>query len=247
MNLIYDNIYTQSWRAQGQEIPRPKAILCISAHWNTPNTQVTASAEPTQIFDFFGFPPALYEITYRTKGNPELADTILHLGQGQVESDGKNPWGLDHGSWAPLHHMYPEQNIPVLQLSLKEDWNAQQHFAFAKKLQPLREQGVLILGSGNIVHNLGKILWSSEAPAHEWAKEFEAFVLATLLSPASLEKKVETLFQHQNLSQAHPSLEHFYPLLYCLGATSEDDQLKILQKGIQNGSISMASLLFSAR
>lgn len=244
MNLIYDNEFTQGWKELATKLPKPKAILCISAHWNTEETQYSSGEEPTQIFDFFGFPNALYEIEYKAKGSLELEKKLKDL---PISSDETKPWGLDHGTWAILHHMYPEKDIPVVQLSICSNWNATQHLEFSKKLQFLREEGVLILGSGNIVHNLQKILWSSQAPGHDWAKDFEAFVLATLLSPASLEKKVEILFSSPELSLAHPSLEHFYPLIYCMGATTENDQIRILQKGIQNGSISMASILFSEK
>lgn len=244
MNLVYENEYTLGWKELAENLPQPKAILCISAHWNTEVTQFTSSEEPTQIFDFFGFPNPLYEIEYKAKGSKELCQKLEGL---SIASDASKPWGLDHGSWALLHHMYPKKDIPVVQLSLCSKWDAKQHLEFSKQLQFLREEGVLILGSGNIVHNLQKILWSSQAPGHQWAKDFEAFVLATLLSPSSLEKKLETLFSSSELSLAHPSLEHFYPLVYCLGASTENDQIRILQKGIQNGSISMASILFSEK
>lgn len=243
MNMISDNVYTKAFQRIGTELPRPKAILCISAHWITECPMVVNVDQPEQIFDFYGFPEELYKVMYKPPGSPEFAEKVIALipGVGKTEN-----WGLDHGTWAVLHHMYPDQTIPTFQLSLDSRAKLQDHFALARSLRALREEGLLIMGSGNMVHNLREIDWNSEAPARPWASEFEQTSIEVLEnSGLSAEEKAIGIFKSPLLAQAHPSIEHLLPIVYSLAAASDESSPKVEIKGIQNASISMATLRFS--
>lgn len=239
MNITEDNIYTQALKALGRDFPKPQAIVCLSAHWLTQGTLVQASAQPKQIFDFSGFPSELYQVKYTPLGSPKVAQLIHEL---EPSVQLTQEWGLDHGSWSVLHHMYPDFSIPTLQLSLNRRLSGLQHLELAAKLRPLRSQGVLFIGTGNIVHNLRTISWNPETPPQAWAVDYESLVIETLLSQSlSHAQKFEKLLGSTLFQQAHPTPEHFLPLIYTVGLTEEGNSLQNLSRGIQNGTVSMAN------
>ncbi len=242
MNAIASNEFTDQLRIIGKELPKPRAILMISAHWETQGTWITAMDKPKTIHDFYGFPKELYEIQYPAPGSPHLANEIVELIGESVKLDHDN-WGLDHGTWSLLKFMYPEANIPVLQLSLDIRKPPQYHFDLGKKLKVLRNQGVLIIGSGNIVHNLKTISWSEDAPVADWAIEYDELIKEKLIN-----REFNYLindFQSMDIGKMSvPSVEHYLPLLYVIGASDENDILKFDFEGIQNASISMRSFSF---
>ncbi len=241
INIVDNNRFTDAFSRLAKELPRPNAVLCISAHWLTHGTLAQTSKHPEQIFDFSGFPQELYQITYRPPGHPQTARKLQQL---SPEISITENWGLDHGSWALMHRMYPEQDVPTLQLSIDKKLSVLEHLDLAKKLISLKKEGVLILGSGNIVHNLRKIDWNPAAKPHAWALEFEEFTLNTLTDhQISLADKVEALFKHPLFQQCHPTPEHFIPLIYAMGS-SENVSPVIVSRGIQNAAISMATVQF---
>jgi len=238
MNAIEDNEFSQAWASVGKKLPRPRAILCISAHWETTGTRITAMDAPSTIYDFTGFPKPLYEVQYAAPGAPDLArgikqavsDTVLHLDFG---------WGLDHGAWSVLRRMFPEADIPVLQLSLDFDRPPDSHYQLGRKLRYLRSQGVLVMGSGNMVHNLRRMVW--EDTAFEWAQEFDT-KLASLIFDGDHQALVgyEQLGEDSRL--AIPTNEHFLPLLYVLALREDAENLFFFCEKVTLGSISMRSL-----
>lgn len=241
MNIVENNRFTQNMSQLGTLMEKPKAIMCVSAHWITDGTQITRSEKPKQIYDFGGFPKELYEIKYEPTGAPELVDQIIKNDHFHGTSD----WGLDHGTWSVLHHMFPKQDIPVFQLSMNKNFNVSQHLELARELKNLSDQNILCLGSGNIVHNLRQIAWDLDSPAHTWAIDFERLVLDAVCNVnLSAEKKLEKIFGSNLLSTAHPTIEHLLPLVYILGAADETKTPKVLIEGIQNASISMGSFIF---
>jgi 4,5-DOPA dioxygenase extradiol len=243
MNAIENNEFSQSWRALGKTIPVPKAVLCISAHWETRGTFVTAMANPPTIHDFGGFPKELYDIQYPAPGKPELAnevkDTVLKT---EVALDEK--WGLDHGAWSVIRNIYPEANIPVVQLSLNYDMTPQAHYSLAKELNSFRNKGVLIIGSGNIVHNLGRIAWDHAGDpeyGYDWALYANDIIKKLILSNNHKE-----LINYQTLGRevqmAVPSPEHYLPLLYALALKEENEQISLFNDKAIMGSLTMTSL-----
>lgn len=244
MNLIDQNRFTDNFQKLGREIPKPKAILVISAHWLSDQTEVLISERPKQIFDFFGFPDSLYQIQYTPKGPTELAQDLARKLQLRENPNAHSEdWGLDHGAWAVLHKMYPEQNIPVFQMSLAKSKSLSEHLDLAKELKFLQSQGVLIISSGNIVHNLRQMDWNAEAKPHAWAIDFEQFTLSTLQNQnLSGKEKVDTIFSSKDLRLSHPTLEHLLPLVYTVGLMDESQMISIEIQGIQNASVSMASV-----
>lgn len=243
MNALADNAYTKAMNNLGKSLPRPKAILMISAHWMTQGTWVTHMDKPKTIHDFYGFPQTLFDVQYTAPGNPKLAEEIHQkIKDPTIQLDEKG-WGLDHGTWSVLKHMYPKADVPVVQLSLDLKQPPEYHFNLGQKLSFLREQGVLIMGSGNIVHNLSKLNWNEKAPAHAWANEFDQWV------KEKLEKRDFASLQNDVLKSeagrlSVPTPDHYYPLLYILGASSAKDKLKFEYEEMQNASISMRSLSF---
>lgn len=234
MNAIADNSFTRSLNTLSKKIETPKAILVVSAHWVTGGTFFQSSAKPKTIHDFGGFPRELYEIQYPSPGAPELAKEL-----GLATED----WGLDHGTWSVLRHIYPEANIPVFQMSLDRSLSFQDHFNLGVKLRELRNQGVLILSSGNIVHNLRQISWEENAVAFDWAIEFDDIVKKGIESK-DYSSLINILQDNPTLTKlAHPSYEHYIPLLYVLGASENSDKLTSVFEGIQNASISMRSFI----
>jgi len=240
MNTLARNQYTEAWRKLGGGAPKPKAILAISAHWLTRGTAVTAMASPRTIHDFGGFPQALFDVQYPAPGDPELASRVCALlAPVQVHLDRK--WGLDHGTWSVLAHAYPDADIPVVQLSMDGTKPAAFHYELAKRLLPLRGEGVLIVGSGNVVHNL-MLTRSGGGLAFDWAKRFNEMVRHALLTrnhPALIE--YERLGEDAHLSV--PTPEHFLPLLYIVALQEEDESVVFAVDGYEAGSLGMLSFV----
>jgi 4,5-DOPA dioxygenase extradiol len=238
MNALAKNPFTQKLNELGKKIPTPRAILCISAHWMTEGTWITHMSKPKTIHDFYGFPKELSEVQYPAPGSPEISELIAsRISSPKINLDDEM-WGLDHGTWSVLKHMYPKAEIPIMQLSLHMEKPSDYHFQLGEKLKTLRDEGVLIVGSGNIVHNLSLLSWLENSPPHDWAVEFDEWVkdkiqkrdFTTLIKDA---KKTE------NGKRSIPTPEHWYPLLYVLGASDEKDTLQFQYEKIDNASISM--------
>lgn len=237
MNAIEENIHTSGWKELGEKIPIPKAILSISAHWQTKGTKVNDSRNPKQIYDFYGFPKKLYEVVYDVAGNEELANRVEAILGDRVKVD--NSWGIDHGTWSVLSKVYPKADVPVVQLSLNYDMSPIEFFELGRRLSILRDDGYLILGSGNIVHNLGRVDWSLEG-GFNWADEFDIMVKKHILSG-----DYEPLIELGNGGILPvPTREHYLPLLVCLGAVGEEYIVEIFNESRVLGSISMTSYLF---
>lgn len=238
MNAIEDNTFSSTWAKLGQQLPTPQAILCISAHWETIGTKVTAMPYPRTIHDFGGFPKALQEAQYPAPGTPEKAkETIQLLERWKAHED--HSWGLDHGTWSVLKPMYPDAKIPVYQLSLDVRKTPQQHLEMAKDLALLRQKGVLIIGSGNIVHNLGLMQWQEKA--FDWATEFN-----TEIKNKIIQRDNTSIINYKNIKNstlAVPTPEHFLPLLYCLGLQQSAESTTFFNDTATMGSISMTGAL----
>ena len=244
MNALEENSYTRAWRELGATLPRPRAILAISAHWFTSGTLVTANKQPQTIHDFYGFPPELYECQYPAPGAPQLAQQIqqhLHPLDVHLSDD----WGLDHGTWSLLLKMYPEADIPVVQLSIDANRPAEFHYQLGRQLRPLRDQGVLILGSGNVVHNLGEIRWGQDTPPYPWSERFNHWIRAAL-ERGDYNSVIHYEHASDDAKLSVPTVEHFLPLLYIIGASGEADSVSFPTDGIELGSISMLSALFQS-
>jgi 4,5-DOPA dioxygenase extradiol len=245
MNAVQTNDFTESLRSAGRQLPRPRLILCISAHWVTEGTFVTGSVHPKPIYDFSGFPEELYEISYAPAGSPGDARRIASLGKDiPVVPDTK--WGIDHGAWAILKHLYPKQDIPVIQLSLDGRLNVKDHYRLAGFLQPLRSDGVLIIGSGNIVHNLGRMSGKQfgEAP-YPWARAFDEQV-----KDALARKDDQILTSSESLDRGAgalsvPTNEHYLPLLYIAALRETTENVRYLHEGFQHRSVSMRSFIIA--
>ncbi len=241
MNAIVQNNYTEEWSRIGKNIPRPKAILCVSAHWYLPFTAVTANLNPRTIHDFGGFPEALYQVQYPAPGSLDLARRVQSLlSPSPVKLD--ESWGLDHGTWSVLCRVFPEADIPVVQLSIDETKPPQFHYELGKKLAALRSEGVLIMGSGNVVHNLHTYAWGNHnVEPFEWALSFEGTVRRCLQS-----NDHETLINYEKLGKesllAAPTPEHYLPLLYVIAAQDQDETVSFPIEGFDGGSISMLTI-----
>jgi 4,5-DOPA dioxygenase extradiol len=238
-NALEHNVFTSTWIEEISSIPKPQAILIISAHWQTEGTFITGSAQPETIHDFEGFPQELFEIKYPVVGNPLLANSIAEkLG---IEVDALR--GLDHGVWSILVHAYPQADIPVLQMSLDINKTVQEHFEFAQQLAYLREQGVLIIGSGNIVHNLALADWSN-TQINIWAQDFNKHMIRAIE-----EKKFQDIINYTQYAEISrlsvPSNEHFLPLLYTCGVTHKEDVVEIFNNQIIMGTIGMTCVKFA--
>jgi 4,5-DOPA dioxygenase extradiol len=238
MNAIEDNEYSRTWMNVGKELPRPNAILCVSAHWETRGTFVTGMDKPKTIHDFGGFPRELYECQYPAPGSPELARlTQETVKQAAVRLD--QSWGLDHGTWSVMCRMFPKADIPVVQLSLDRTQSPEFHYALGKELLALRHKGVIIVGSGNIVHNLGVINW--QGGAYDWAIEFDDTIKQLILSGDH-----DSITHYQKLGQtarlAIPTNEHYLPLLYILALQEKQEPVRFFNDSIDMGSLSMRSI-----
>jgi 4,5-DOPA dioxygenase extradiol len=237
MNTLERNGYTDAWRAFGQRLPRPKAILVVSAHWYFGATAVTAMAKPRTIHDFYGFPQELFDFDYPASGAPDLAQEIVELVKPEWVGLDRDQWGLDHGTWSVLAHIFPDANVPVVQLSINALRPMDYHVVMGRKLARLRERGVMILASGNVVHNLGRIQWDKPDAAFDWSERFDDAAVAQLVdSPADVLK----LMEHPDYGLAVPTPDHFIPLLYVAGLAAEDGSAaEALVRGYAMGSISM--------
>ncbi len=245
MNAIEDTAFGRAWTELGKSLPRPKAILVVSAHWMTRGTTlVDVSAMPRTIHDFYGFPQELYEQTYPAKGDPELARAVATLlASHHAEED--DTWGLDHGAWTVLKYLYPEADVPVFQVSIDMGRDLDHQLEIGRALSDLRDRGVLILGSGNVVHNLRAVDWERDAKPQDFAIEFDTLFADRMtdrdFAPLADRKKLGSL-----LTMAHPSVDHYMPALTVAGASDERDDLTFMTDAIDLGSISMRSYVFHA-
>lgn len=242
LNALLRNVYTEGWSAIGSSLPRPKAVLCVSAHWYFPATAVTAMAAPRTIHDFGGFPAELYEVQYPAPGSPELASRVRDLlSPVTVELDTRN-WSLDHGTWSVLRHVFPEADIPVVQLSIDETRSPEYHYQIATRLRPLRDEGVLIIGSGNIVHNLHTYAWGKrDVEPFDWAVRFETLARELLLAGNHAPLvSYETLGRDALLSA--PTPDHYLPLIYVMAQRRGDEPVSFPVEGFDGGSISMLTV-----
>jgi 4,5-DOPA dioxygenase extradiol len=244
MNAIEDNVWSRAFRALAGKLPRPNAIVAISAHWYVNRTCVTGNTQPKTIHDFGGFPDELYEISYPAPGDPQLAEQIVSL-LVAYHAVPDNTWGLDHGTWTVLRHIFPSADIPVIQLSINAQLPVADHVEIGRALAPLRDDNVLIFASGNIVHNL----WDAflryrrgDATTPEWARGFDAKIADTL-SGHDHQTLIHAL-DGEGGAQAHPSPDHYIPLLYAAGASTEQDSVSFPITGFDMGSLSMRAVLF---
>jgi 4,5-DOPA dioxygenase extradiol len=241
MNAVASNGYTEAWRRLGEGLPRPRAIVSISAHWYLPETGVTINPAPRTIHDFGGFPQELFQVQYSAPGDPELALRIQRmLAPLPVKLD--DSWGLDHGTWSVLCHLYPQADIPVVQLSIDETKPASFHFELGKRLAPLRDEGILIVGSGNLVHNLHTYAWGRHVPEpYDWAVRFETKARQLMLAGAT-----QPLIEYETLGEdallSVPTPDHYLPLLYVLATRREGDPVSFPVEGVDGGSISMLAV-----
>ena len=243
MNGIENNFFSRGWKQMASEIPVPKAVLVVSAHWFTRGTKITAMDFPKTIHDFGGFPEALYQVQYPAPGNPALAsETISLIHSTSVEAN--HDWGLDHGTWSIIRHMYPEANIPVLQLSIDYTQQPRFHYELAKEIKSLRKKGVLIVGSGNMVHNLGMVSWeklSEPEYGYDWALEMNTR-FKTLISNGDHDSLIQYSKLGKEAMLAIPTPEHYLPLLYTLGLKSEKESVGFFNDKAVGGSLTMTSV-----
>ena len=243
MNAIEDNSFTRGWREIAERIPKPKVILSVSAHWYTKGTKIMDEDDPKTIYDMFGFPQELYEIVYSPGGSPGVARLSHELISKETEFD--NSWGIDHGTWSVLVHMYPERDIPVFQISVDGAAPPETHYKIAQELSALREQGVLIFATGNIVHNLRLVNWKKEDEGFDWAYKFDDYIHENILQRKH-EKVLNYKDEVETAKLAVPIPDHFYPLLYALGASDQEDQISVYNKSCVLGSVSMTSYLWES-
>jgi 4,5-DOPA dioxygenase extradiol len=243
MNGIEDNEFSRRWRQIGKEVPEPTAVLCVSAHWFTHGTFVTAMDKPGTIHDFYGFPKPLFDVQYPARGSPALAKEMVSLIH-KTEIGLDHEWGLDHGTWSVVKNMFPEAGIPVVQLSLDYSQKPKFHYDLARELAVLRKKGILIIGSGNMVHNLGIMNWKLKEAGYDWAMESNEKFKELILN-----RDHEALINYESLGQearlSVPTPEHYLPMLYVLGLTEEKEEIKFFNDKTVMGSVSMTS--FSAR
>jgi len=241
MNALLDNAYSRGWAAIGKEIPRPVAVLSVSAHWYIPGTFVTAMQAPRTIHDFGGFPSELYQIDYPAPGDPALADRVRSL-LSPIPVKADRSWGLDHGTWTVLRHVFPQADVPVVQLSIDGRQPAGYHYDVGKRLAPLRNEGVLIVGSGNIVHNLHAYAWGRRAAEpFDWAVRFEDKARELMVSGND-----GPLIAYESLGHdaelSIPTPDHYLPLLYVIATRRERDPIRFPVEGVDGGSVSMLAL-----
>lgn len=244
MNALAKNRYTEAWAAFGSSLPRPRAILVVSAHWYINATAVTAQARPRTIHDFYGFPDELFAVEYPAPGAPDVAQEVAEIVKPVWVGLDRDSWGIDHGTWSVLCHAFPDAGVPVVQLSINAYKPFDYHLDVGRRLAPLREQGVLIVGSGNVVHNLRQIDWAMEHEGVDWAHRFDEAARAVMTdSPTA----VAGLQDHADFAQAAPTPDHFIPLLYLAGlADAADRPTGILVDGYTYGTVSMTAYTLDA-
>ena len=243
MNAIEENEFVQGWREIGKTLPKPNAVLCVSAHWETKGTFVTAMEKPKTIHDFGGFPKELYEVQYPAPGSPELAkETKSIIKKTEIGLDDK--WGIDHGAWSVIKHLYPDADVPVIELSLDYSQSPQYHYELAKELAPLRNKGVLIIGSGNMVHNLRMVDWrrlNEVNYGYDWASEASEKMKKFILS-GDYKPLIKYQSQGKEFDLAVPTPEHFLPLLYTLALKEESEDVTLFNDKAVGGSLTMTSV-----
>jgi 4,5-DOPA dioxygenase extradiol len=245
MNALETNRFTSAWRAFGAGVPRPRAILVVSAHWYVGVSAVTAMPRPRTIHDFFGFPPELFEIEYPAPGDTSFAEEVAEIARPAHVGLDHDSWGLDHGTWSVLVHAFPEADVPVVELAIDERKDFAFHFELGARLAPLRERGVLILGSGNVVHNLRAIDWSKKERGFDWAHRFDDAARATMTERPG---EAVALRDHADYRRAAPTPDHFIPLLYVAGLASASQEVaQVLIDGYALGSLSMTSFTLDAK
>lgn len=241
MNALADNEYTRAWQRIGETTPKPRAVVCISAHWYLPATLLTGMQQPKTIHDFGGFPRQLFEVEYPAPGSRAIATEVQQL-LGLDDSALDDEWGLDHGTWSVLCHVYPQADIPVVQLSIDETLPAMAHYEIGRRLAPLRDQGILVMGSGNLVHNLHTYAWGRHVQQpYDWAIRFEAQARQWMLDGND-----QPLIAYETLGRdaalAAPTPEHYLPLLYVLGTRQPDERVTFPVEGVDGGSVSMLTV-----
>ncbi len=241
MNAIEDNDYTRAWREIAERIPKPEVILSVSAHWYTKGTRINNAENPKTVYDMYGFPQRLYEVEYNVAGSPDTARRSKELISRETNYD--VTWGTDHGTWSVLVHMYPAKDIPVFQISVDARAPAETHYKIGQQLNSLRDQGVLIFGSGNVVHNLRMIDWDKGNVGFNWAYEFDEYVHQNIIA-----KNHDQVLRFRELGDiarlAVPTPDHFYPLLYALGASDQRDVVSVYNQSAEMGSLTMTSYLW---
>jgi 4,5-DOPA dioxygenase extradiol len=245
LNAIEDNVWSRGFRAIGERLPRPRAVLAVSAHWWTEGSFLTGGDRPRTIHDFGGFPEALYEVQYPAPGSPELAARLAALLSG-LHVEVREDWGLDHGTWSVMRHLFPAADVPVVQLSLDGRLSSAQHFELARSLGPLRGEGVLVLGSGNVVHNLADAMGRAsrgELQTPDWAERFDRETAAAL-EERDTARLVAAWPDGRDARRAHPHPDHWFPLLYAYAATDRDDSVCFPIDGFDMGSLSMRAALW---
>lgn len=239
MNALEHNRYTEAWNNFGASIPTPRAVLVVSAHWYVNITAVTAMRMPRTIHDFYGFPQELFDVEYPAPGDPEIAQRVIDIVQPTYVGRDEDSWGLDHGTWSVLVHMFPKADVPVLQLSINAELPFDYHFNLGAQLHDLRREGVLIVGSGNIVHNLRLIDWTKPGEGTDWAHRFDDEVRSIMTSDSS---KLATSIEHPDFRLASPTPDHFLPLAYLAGLSAQANQpTRTLVDGYEMGSLSMTA------
>lgn len=241
LNALQQNDWTKGWATLGKTIPHPRAIICVSAHWYLPGTFVTAMGQPRTIHDFGGFPRELYEVEYRAPGSVDFARQVQEL-LAPLAIGLDQSWGLDHGTWSVLAHVYPEADVPVIQLSIDETQPAAFHFELGKRLASLRDERVLIMGSGNLVHNLHTYAWGRHTPEpYDWAVRFEEAAKQLMV-----QGEFGPLLDYESIGRdaalSIPTPEHYLPLLYVLGAKRDEDAITFPVQGVDGGSVSMLTV-----
>ncbi len=244
MNAVQENAFTRRLAELGRSLPRPKAILCVSAHWYGKGVKVQAGERPPMVHDFYGFPDELYAVNYPAPGAPELAAKTEGL-LAEYGAELTTEWGLDHGAWSVLRHVFPKADVPVFQLSLDYAKTPLEHYDLAEKLAPLRDEGVMVIGSGNIVHNLRVMRPDPAAPPQPWTEEFDLGIKKALD-----ERDIETLTEYEeafprSARLAVPTPEHYLPLLYCLAVTDPSEPVSYPYEGYEHAAISMRCVRWS--
>ena len=243
MNALERNDYTRGWQRMAAALPKPRAILSVSAHWYTPGVRVTPEERPRTIHDFGGFPRKLYEVNYPAPGSPDLARRVRSLlGPADVTLDDR--WGLDHGTWSVLVHVYPKADVPVVQLGIDETLSAQEHFELARRLRPLRDEGVLVVGSGDVVHNLHTYAWGRhQVEPYDWAVRFESRIRQSLEA-----RDFGAIVAYEQMGRdaalAAPTPDHFLPLLYVIAQADPNEPVTYPVEGFDGGSVSMLAIRF---